>query len=64
MSDYKKGDWCQIWDALFWNFINNHKEFFKKNPRMRMLVSSFEKMNSEKKRILIETSAAFIENLK
>jgi deoxyribodipyrimidine photolyase-related protein len=64
MSDYKKGDWCSIWDALFWNFINNHKEFFKKNPRMRMLVSSFEKMNPEKKKALLETSATFIENLR
>ena len=64
MSDYKKGDWCSIWDALFWNFINNHKAFFKKNPRMRMLVSSFEKMNPEKKKFLIETSATFIENLR
>ena len=64
MSDYKKNDWCLIWDALFWNFINNHKEFFKKNPRMRMLVSSFEKMDSEKKKKLLETSASFIENLK
>ena len=64
MSDYKKADWCLIWDALFWNFINNHKEFFKKNPRMRMLVSSFEKMDSEKKKSLLETSASFIENLK
>ena len=64
MSDYKKADWCLIWDALFWNFINNHKEFFKKNPRMRMLVSSFEKMDSEKKKRLLETSASFIENLK
>ena len=64
MSDYKKNDWCLIWDALFWNFINNHKEFFKKNPRMRMLVSSFEKMDTEKKKRLLETSASFIENLK
>ena len=64
MSDYKKADWCLIWDALFWNFINNHKEFFKKNPRMRMLVSSFEKMDTEKKKRLLETSASFIENLK
>jgi deoxyribodipyrimidine photolyase-related protein len=64
MSDYKKRDWCSIWDALFWNFINNHKVFFKKNPRMRMLVSSFEKMNLEKKKSLIEISANFIENLK
>ena len=64
MSDYKKSDWCSIWDALFWNFINNHKVFFKKNPRMRMLVSSFEKMNLEKKKALLVTSATFIENLK
>ena len=64
MSDYKKGGWCSVWDALFWNFINNHKVFFKKNPRMRMLVSSFEKMNPEKKKSLIETSANFIENLR
>ena len=40
MSDYKKGDWSKIWDALFWNFINNHTDFFRKNPRMRMLVSN------------------------
>ena len=64
MSDYKKGEWCPIWDALFWNFINNHKEFFKKNPRMRMLVSSFEKMSPEKKKSLLETSASFIAKLK
>jgi len=63
MSDYKKGDWSPIWDALFWNFINNHKAFFLKNPRMRMLVSSFEKMSPEKKKSIIETAAEFIDRL-
>ena len=63
MSDYKKGDWSKIWDALFWNFINNHKDFFRKNPRMRMLVSNFEKMDFEKKKSIIEIASNFIGSL-
>ena len=27
MSNYKKGEWCPIWDSLFWNFINNQRDF-------------------------------------
>ena len=30
MSNYKKGDWCETWDALFWNFMNNQRDFFSK----------------------------------
>tara|TARA_B100001564_G_scaffold130828_1_gene109463 strand:- start:25592 stop:27067 length:1476 start_codon:yes stop_codon:yes gene_type:complete len=63
MSNYKKGDWAIIWDSLFWNFINNNKDFFKKNPRMRMLVSSFEKMNYEKKKSIINTASEFLNSL-
>jgi len=49
MSNYKKGKWCEIWDALFWNFMNNQRDFFAKNPRMRMLISSFDKMDVTKR---------------
>ena len=30
MSNYKKGDWCTIWDSLFWNFIDKKRDFLKK----------------------------------
>ena len=63
MSNYKKGEWAIVWDSLFWNFINNNKDFFKKNPRMRMLVSSFEKMNYEKKKSIINTASEFLNSL-
>ena len=49
MSNYKKGDWCIIWDSLFWNFIDKKRTFFEKNPRMRILVRSFDKMDTIKK---------------
>ena len=43
MSDYKRGDWCNVWDALYWRFINKNRSFFKKNPRMNMMVSMYDK---------------------
>ena len=63
MSNYKRGDWCMIWDSLFWNFIDKQREFFLTNPRMRMLVSSFDRMDIEKKGKLINTANKFISNL-
>ncbi len=50
MSDHKKGDWCDSVDGLYWQFIDKKREFFVKNPRMKMMVSSFDKMDSEKKK--------------
>ena len=49
MSDYKKGDWTKTWDALYWNFINKNRLFFKKNPRMSMMVSMYDKQLEKKK---------------
>lgn len=49
MSDYKKGDWQVIWDGLFWRFMHTHREFFLKNPRLSMLVKTFDKMPEEKR---------------
>ena len=49
MSDFKKGDWQEIWDALFWRFMHVHRSFFLKNPRLGMLISTFDKMPEAKK---------------
>ena len=49
MSDYKKGDWCAIWDALYWNFINENRDFFRKNPRTSMMINMYDKKSKEVK---------------
>jgi len=63
MSDYKKGDWCPIWDSLYWGFVDRNREFFRKNPRMSMMVSMFDKKDDASKKRLFETSQNFIESL-
>lgn len=50
MGGYKATEpWCDAVDGLYWSFIEKHKAFFLKNPRMSMMVRTVEKMDSEKK---------------
>ncbi len=49
MGPYKKGNWQDAVDGLYWGFIDKHRAFFSKNPRLSMMVKSFDKMDSDKK---------------
>ena len=44
MSDFPKGEWQKIWDGLFWRFMHKNRSFFSKNPRMGMLLKTFDKI--------------------
>jgi deoxyribodipyrimidine photolyase-related protein len=48
MGDYPKGGWQTTWDALFWRFLDVHRAFFLQNPRMGMLIRTFDAMPAEK----------------
>lgn len=61
MSSYGKGDWCEIWDGLYWSFIHNHKTFFSKNPRLSMMSKMLEKMDGSKKERLFAAADRFKE---
>ncbi|MBX2962649.1 MAG: cryptochrome/photolyase family protein [Cyclobacteriaceae bacterium] len=63
MSHYKKGEWCTVWDGLYWRFIDKHKNAFIKNPRMSMMVKQLEKMDPKKKTILLKTAEDFLKSL-
>ena len=62
MMDFKRGEWCDVMDGLYWRFINKNRNFFKKNPRLSMMVSTFDKMNSERKKIILSKANEFIKN--
>ena len=44
MSDFPDGDWCQVWDGLYWRFIHKHRAFIEKNPRMRVMTRQLDRM--------------------
>lgn len=60
MSNYKTGNWAEVWDSLFWRFIDKHQAFFLSNPRMSMMVHSFNKMSPEKQEVHLTNAEEFI----
>lgn len=64
MSDFKKGSWCEIWDALYWRFIDKHSDLIRSNPRTSMMASMRDKLeNSGTLSNQISTADKFIESL-
>lgn len=64
MSDYKKGgEWTEIWDALFWRFMHVHRAFFMQNPRMGMLLNTFDKWDPSRRHGVLEKAQAFLDEL-
>ena len=63
MSNYEKGEWQQIWDGMFWRFMHVHRSFFLKNPRLGMLVRTFDKMNEEKRNAHLSDAEKYLKSL-
>jgi len=60
MSNYKKGDWCDEVDGLYWRFIENNRDFFATNPRLALMIRSLDKMNSDRKTKIFQAAEIFI----
>ncbi|MDA8693399.1 cryptochrome/photolyase family protein [Saprospiraceae bacterium] len=63
MSNYSKGPWQKTWDGLFWRFMDIHRDFFLKNPRLSMLVRTFDKMPDEKRTTHHDNAQKFLDKL-
>lgn len=63
MSDYTKGPWQSIWDGLFWRFMNKHRDFFLGNPRIGMLIKTFDNFGTVKQRMHLQVAEDFLGRL-
>jgi len=60
MADYTKGEWQHLWDALFWRFMDSHRAFFLQNPRLGMLVRTFDAFSQDRRMKLIDTATTYL----
>lgn len=63
MSHYKKGEWSEIWDGLYWRFLYKNKEKLADFPRMNLMLSNLEKMDSDKLKAHLKTAEDFLEKI-
>ena len=60
MSNYSKGEWCDIVDGLYWRFTDKHRSFYEKNARMSFLTRTLDRMNPERKSLIFNKANKFI----
>jgi deoxyribodipyrimidine photolyase-related protein len=63
MGNWDKGPWQEVWDGLFWRFMHVHRSFFLTNPRLGMLVKTFDKMPAEKRNKHLKKAEQFLKGL-
>ena len=63
MSHYSKGPWCEIWDGLYWRWIDKNLESLSHNPRWAMMCRMAEKMDPEKMAKHKKVASAFLKRV-
>ena len=61
MSNYSRGEWCEIVDGLYWRFTEKHRSFYEKNARMGLLTRSLDRMDGERKKLIFSKANKFIQ---
>jgi deoxyribodipyrimidine photolyase-related protein len=63
MSNYEKGEWCNIWDSLYYRFLHKYYDLLKKNPRMGIMLHNYK--NKDKKELdnYLKVSEEFIKKV-
>jgi len=60
MSDYKKGDWCNVVDGLYWRFVERHQATLARNPRTAVLPANLKRLSGERRQLLFSAADAFM----
>ncbi|MCU0578503.1 MAG: cryptochrome/photolyase family protein [Desulfobacterota bacterium] len=63
MSDFARGEWCTVWDGLYWRFIHRHRDFFARNPRLSVMASQLDRMGGEKLAGHLRTAEDYLNRL-
>lgn len=63
MSDHQKGEWCAVWDGLFWRFLHKHRGYFTTSPRTRLMASHLARMDGKALAAHIKRAEAFLKHL-
>jgi len=60
MSDYRKGEWCDVVDGLYWRFVDRYFGTLRNNPRLSFMKRTLERMNEQRKSKIFAAAENFI----
>ena len=63
MSDYKKGEWCAIFDAIYYNFINTNEKYLASNYAASRQVLFWKKKSQSEKNKILEDAKIYLKTI-
>lgn len=60
MSDYPKGDWCEVWDGLYWSTVHRMRDQIARNHRMFPVVRGLDRLDPVRRDRVFAAADAFI----
>ncbi|MGL5929020.1 MAG: cryptochrome/photolyase family protein [Dermatophilaceae bacterium] len=63
MTDFGPGEWREDWDALYWTFVDDHREVFEGNARSGFVTRTWAGMDDARRRDLVQRGRAVIDRL-
>jgi deoxyribodipyrimidine photolyase-related protein len=63
MSDYKRGDWCEVVDGLYWRFIGKHRDFFAGNARLALMPRALDRLDESRRDRIFSAAECFLEQV-
>jgi deoxyribodipyrimidine photolyase-related protein len=52
ISNYERGDWADVWDGLFWRFVETHRSLLSHHSQTRVIVQRLDRLDADRKRII------------
>jgi deoxyribodipyrimidine photolyase-related protein len=63
MGDWPAGDWTEVWDGLYWRFVDVHRDVFSENHRVGLAPLSYDRMSPARKTSLRAAADGFLETM-
>jgi len=51
-SHYQKDVWCDVWDGLYWSFVERYKDMLAKDPHTKRITKQLTKLDDDRRRIV------------
>ena len=63
MSNFSKGEWCDVVDGLYWKFIQDNQTFFASNHRLSLMINALNKIEETRKEMIFDKANTFIKSV-
>lgn len=60
MSDYGRGEWCDVLDGLYWRFVAKHEAFFAAQPRLAVMTGGLARLAADRRERIFAAADAFL----